>query len=227
MDLAIITEWCNDNASGLLQPHDPMPSSRDRDIWDRIFTAVPDDWRSAPPSQAMAACTEWLRQNGVRTVLDVGCGIGRWSIHFARAGMEVAALDFAPHGVAYARHWAAQEGLPIRLACVAATEVAFPGERFDAAVAALVLDNLPREELPVALARMGEAVRPGGLAFFLFNPIAICADNAEDNPTAGITQVRYSDDELRRLLSEWDVDRTARYEAGTRGWFMRRRMEDW
>ena len=39
---------------------------------------------------------EWFRG---RTVLDAGCGIGRWTLGFLRLGCDVTAVDFSPRGL--------------------------------------------------------------------------------------------------------------------------------
>lgn len=199
-----------------------ISSERDRAIWNRIFSDVPSGWRTAPPSRAMIDCTAFLQRAGARSVLDVGCGIGRWSVHFARAGLRVSASDFAERAVAYARQWAEEEGQGIRFACCSVTEEAFAGETFDAVVAALVLDNVTRAEMSAAIVRMRSALRPGGVAFCLFNPVVVCAGAGEENPTAGITRVVYSDAELVAALAGFDVLGLRVYEAGTRGVYLQR-----
>lgn len=193
---------------------------QDRAGWNRILADVPPQWRVAPPSRAMLECTEFLLRHRVRSVLDLGCGMGRWSVHFARAGLEVSAADFASNGIDYARRWAETEGLSIRFRCRSVTEAAYPGERFDAAVAALVLDNIPRENLPRAIECMKGALRGGGVAFALFNPVAVCADEIADNPTSGLTRVDYTDAELGDAFAGFKVMGMRRYEAGTRGVYL-------
>lgn len=192
-----------------------------RAAWNGIFADVPAEWYTAPPSRAMLECTDYLKSAGTRSVLDLGCGLGRWSVHFARAGLVVSGIDYASNGVELARRWAAAEGLDIRFACRSVTAEAFPGETFDAAVAALVLDNLTREEMPQAIDCMRAALRPGGLAFCLFNPVATCADDEVDNPTKDLTRVAYEDAELVDALSGFEVLDRRVYEAGTRGVYLK------
>src|SRR5688500_11242931 len=67
---------------------DVRPTVRDLEIWDRLFASVPAEWRTAPPSAAMTACAEWLGGLGVRSVLDLGCGIGRWTVWLRQQGFD-------------------------------------------------------------------------------------------------------------------------------------------
>jgi SAM-dependent methyltransferase len=200
-----------------------MFNEHDLRIWDGLFASVPPEWREAPPSVAMQTCAKWLREVGAREVLDIGCGIGRWSIWLARQGFDVWGSDFSPNGISFARRWAEDEGVHVPFVCAPLTERAFPNRRFDAVVAALVLDLVSREELGVALERIGESLEPGGHLFAVFNPSEL-PDDAGGNPTAGVTLVRYSDAEIEekveragfRLVRRWVLDQ------GTRGYLWRR-----
>ncbi len=117
---------------------DPKP--KDLEIWDGLFENVPPEWRTAPPSAAMSACAAWLRELGAQSVLDLGCGVGRWTVWLRQQAFDTAGADFAPNGIRYTRAWAAEEGLAIPFVCAPATKSPFPDLRFDAVVAALVLD---------------------------------------------------------------------------------------
>lgn len=197
-------------------------SAKDRALWNGLFADVPAAWRAAPPSRALVECSAFLAASGVRTVLDVGCGIGRWSMHFARAGFSVSASDFAENGVRYAADWARDEGVRVRLRCCPVNRVPFPGERFDAVVAALVLDNVTRREMVEAVACVRASLRTGGVVFALFNPALRCVGDVDGtpNPTTGVTQVAYADEELPLLFGGFRMVRLERFEMGTRGVFL-------
>jgi hypothetical protein len=86
---------------------------------------------------------------------------------------------------------------------VAITDNAFPGEFFDAVVAALVLDNVTREEMSAAVLRIRAALTPSGVSFCLFDPDLSCAHEdrgPESNSTTGITRVVYTDEKLRTAV---------------------------
>jgi len=44
-----------------------------------------------------------VRQDGIARVLELGCGVGRFSRHVARLGRRVTAVDFSPVAIAKAR----------------------------------------------------------------------------------------------------------------------------
>jgi cyclopropane fatty-acyl-phospholipid synthase-like methyltransferase len=200
-------------------------NAKDLRIWNRLFDDVPLQWRTAPPSEAMKACLACFRRHGVRTVWDVGCGIGRWSIFLAQAGFTVKGSDFAENGIRYASRWAAEEGLGIEFACAPLTRPPFPGQRFDAVVAALVLDNVSRAEMAQALQHMRSSLRANGLVFCVFNPILsreeVEKQKEAGNPTSGVTSVTYSDLDIQRAFAGFDLVSSAGYEQATRGFLFR------
>ncbi len=181
---------------------------------------------TAPPSAAMAACRELFRRELVRTVWDIGCGIGRWSVFLAKAGFQVRGSDFAENGIRYAANWAKEEGLDIEFACCPITKMPFPDVKFDAVVAALVLDNATREEMECAAAHIHGGLREGGRLFAVFNPHLTQEDierlKASDNPTKGVTSVVYTDGEIRKALRDFEILEAGTYEQDTRGFLFRR-----
>ena len=60
------------------------------------------------------ALRPWLRELEGKQVLDVGCGVGRWSRWMAAQGARVTGVDLSPTMVAEASCRAAQEGLSER-----------------------------------------------------------------------------------------------------------------
>jgi len=59
----------------------------------------------------LLALRPWLSVEIGARVLDVGCGIGRWSRILARQGALVTGIDLSPTMVAIARHHAESDGL--------------------------------------------------------------------------------------------------------------------
>lgn len=201
------------------------PSPEDLSIWDRLFADPPQEWRTAPPSTAMEACAAWLREVDARTVLDLGCGVGRWTVWLARQGFATAGVDFAPNGITYARAWADDEGLEIPFTCAPVTERPFPDRRFDAVVAALVLDLISTAEMETALRAIRASLQPRGHLFAVFNPVdAPAPEEAENNPTAGVTLIPYTDGEIDRRVSAagFELRRRQDLDLDTRGFLWRR-----
>lgn len=200
---------------------------QDQRRWDAIFLQAPATWKQAPASPEMVDCLRFLQAHRVRSVLDVGCGIGIWAVFLSRAGLRVKGFDFSAKAITYAQRWAAEEKLAIDYACAPVTAPPFAGEHFDAVVAAKVLDNVSREELAIATERLFDCLKDGGVAFCLFNPLLTAEEierlAASDNPTAGITHIVYTDDELRGLFAGVTLLDFKRYPHGFRGLFLQKK----
>jgi cyclopropane fatty-acyl-phospholipid synthase-like methyltransferase len=152
-------------------------------------------------------------------VLDLGCGAGRWTVWLRHQGFDTAGADFAPNGIRHANDCAADEGLAIPFVCAPVTGRPFPGRRFDAVVAALVLDLVSPGEFSAALEVVRDSLNRGGYLFAVFNPVTdATADDTSPNPTVGVTRVVYSDEELRdRLAAAFSLVHRQNFELGTRG----------
>jgi SAM-dependent methyltransferase len=119
---------------------------------------------------------ELLRFGGIapgNRVLEVGCGMGRYTLHLARWGVKVEGLDLSP--VLLDRLRSFDDGLyniPLHCADLLAHPPELKGE-FDAVIGFFTLHHL--HDLSRSLGAMSELVKPGGCVVFLepnpFNPL--------------------------------------------------------
>jgi len=115
------------------------------------------------------ALEPWLRLSRGTRVLDVGCGIGRWSRRLAARGAEVTGIDFSPTMIAEAGRLAALQGVAQRcrfsVQDLAALDAA---GRFDVVLSVTVLQHIldPRA-LRAAVQRMAAHLAHGGTLIVL------------------------------------------------------------
>jgi len=111
------------------------------------------------------ALEPWLPKEGRGTrVLDVGCGVGRWSRMLAARGAQVTGVDLSPTMIKQARHRAARGGLTRRCRFytkdLAQLDV---GGKFDFILGVTVLQHiLDPEALRSAITRMTDHLADGG-----------------------------------------------------------------
>lgn len=109
------------------------------------------------------------RFDGIRKILDAGCGGGRNLVYFLRGGFEVFAADREPEAVAAVRSLAAElaPGLPAENFQVAEVDrLPFETASMDAVLSSAVLHFAADEaQLRRMVAEMGRVLRPGGLFF--------------------------------------------------------------
>lgn len=95
-----------------------------------------------------------------RTVLDVGCGTGRWALRLVAAGATVTALDPCAPMLDRAREKGQALGLQVRWIEAGFGSLPTPAA-FDVVLCSLVLSHLPSVYEPVG--EMARCLVPGGL----------------------------------------------------------------
>ena len=103
------------------------------------------DWSEAekeiwldPSEESYYYCNKW-KKAGKRSVLDLGCGLGRHSLLFARNGFKVTAVDISSYGVEFLRGQEKAEGLNIRSLVSDMVSLPFRDNSFDCIFSYLVI----------------------------------------------------------------------------------------
>lgn len=130
---------------------------------------MPEFYNKAIDLEQRLALAPWLRVSPGTRVLDLGCGVGRWSRLLAARGATVTGVDISPTMIEEARRRAASEGVSERcrfaVGDVSALEV--EGE-FDLILGVTVLQHiLDPGALHAALYGMSARVAPGGVIVLL------------------------------------------------------------
>jgi tellurite methyltransferase len=133
--------------------------------WDERWSdaTLRRDWES--PEPAVVDAVPLLRERGVQTVLDVGCGIGRHALFLASQGFQVTGLDASRTGLEAARASAAEARLPVDLCLGSFTDLPFVSDSFDAVLSWNVIYHGDGEIAHQALREIVRTLIPGG--FFL------------------------------------------------------------
>ena len=118
-------------------------------------------WLVADPE--VVTLSEKLKAKGepVRA-LDLGCGVGRHALHFARLGFETSAIDMAEAGVEQVRQFAQSEGLDIEAAVAPMTALPFPDGHFDYVLSFNVIYHGDGDIVRTAIREIHRVLKPGG-----------------------------------------------------------------
>jgi len=97
-----------------------------------------------------------------RSLLDVGCNWGRWTIAAAKAGYRPIGLD--PHltSLRAARHVARSAGADARFVCGDARAMPFKSGVFERAFSYSVIQHFSKQEARAILSEMARTLTPGG-----------------------------------------------------------------
>ncbi len=153
-----------------------------------------------------------LRQAGVRTVLELGCGSGNDTARLAGEGYEVTAVDVSGEAIGQAR---ARFGSLARFVVADMTrQLPFPDAGFDAVMSNVALHMFPDTVTRAVFAEVGRLVRAGGLFVFHVNSLEDRPLRARRLPArelepdyvveeSGQTVHFFSEPYLRELLAGW------------------------
>jgi SAM-dependent methyltransferase len=153
-----------------------------------------------------------LRQAGVRTVLELGCGIGNDAARLAGEGYSVTAIDVSGEAIGEAR---ARFGSLARFLVADVTQpLPFPDGSFDAVMSNVALHMFPDSVTRTVFAQVGRLARAGGLFVFHVNSLEDRPLRARNRPArelepdyvaedSGQTMHFFSEAYLRELLAGW------------------------
>ena len=74
--------------------------------WESIFKTKGKFFHK--PHEDMRKLAQLMKQNKVKTVLDLGCGSGRHIVFLAKQGFEVYGMDSSKSGLKQTREWLKQ-----------------------------------------------------------------------------------------------------------------------
>ncbi len=128
--------------------------------WSREPSAV---WLT--PSEESHALSHRWKERGFETLLDLGCGLGRHAVFFAKKGFRVSAFDLSEEGTGHLREWAAGEGLDIAVRTADMLHMPYPDGAFDCVWAYHVVSHTDTAGLKTVLSEIRRVLRPGGEVF--------------------------------------------------------------
>ena len=99
-------------------------------------------------------------------VFDLGCGLGRHAIAFARADFCVTATDISETAIAHLNEWAKELNLPIHTKTCDVLDDTFPTGSFDIVLSYNVIYHGYREQFAQAIEHVRTLLKPPGLFFF-------------------------------------------------------------
>lgn len=153
-----------------------------------------------------------LREAGVRTILELGCGTGNDAARLAGEGYSVTAVDLSGEAIKQAR---ARFGSMVRFVVAdMAQRLPFTGGGFDAVMSNVAMHMFPDGVTRGVFAEVRRLVRPGGLFLFHVNALEdrplrarwLPARELEADYVAeesGQTMHFFSEAYLRELLAGW------------------------
>jgi len=141
--------------------------------------------------------TEFLPDLAGLSVIDLGCGEGRYTRSFARGGARMTGVDISPQMLEHARREEQREPLGIRYELESSAQLrSFADNSFDAAVSTMALMDTP--DFPVVAHEAFRVIRPGGGFYFsVLHPCFMTRESTWATDEAGRVVGR-------RISNYWD-----------------------
>ena len=119
------------------------------------------DWLR--PNEDVSALIDQLQQNGPVKALDLGCGVGRHALAFARAGFETHAMDLSEAGLSELQKSADAGGLSVATHLAPMTELPFDDDSFDYVLSFNVIYHGDRAVVRKAISEIARVLKPGAI----------------------------------------------------------------
>lgn len=104
-----------------------------------------------------------FKRHGVMDVLDLGCGMGRPSVHLAEKGFEVIGMDMSKSALKVASGWIRREKLSnASLVCGVMTHFPFRNDCFDAVVSVSVIIHALKRNIEKTVSEIHRTLRKNG-----------------------------------------------------------------
>jgi cyclopropane fatty-acyl-phospholipid synthase-like methyltransferase len=193
-------------------------------FWDRCFREI-DSHPEPARAERLAPIIARFHEQKVSTILDMGCGCGRWSIPLVQEGFAVTAVDISKEAIDLLEAWAEELGLKVAVNVSAAQYVTVCDGPFDAVICNSVLDHMTYIDAAQSMANIYRVLRIDGIAFLTFDGpdesdtgnFELLADGSRVY-SSGIRQGMiwrfFSDMEIRELVRDFEL---TQFDVGANG----------
>jgi tellurite methyltransferase len=131
--------------------------------WDKQWATEVGRAEWTAPEEDVRRIVAFLRECGVRRVLDLGCGVGRHALLLASIGFDVAALEMSANGIQIARRFAEECGTCIEFCLAAMSSLPYRTDSMDYVLAWNVIYHGDLSLLGKTLDEIYRVLRPGGV----------------------------------------------------------------
>ena len=190
--------------------------------WDEIFSEKGRVFTE--PHADMEEIADLFQRDGVKRILDIGCGTGRHLVYLASKGFQMFGFDASQHAIELAEQWLNEEGLSANMIQYR-MEDRFPYEDmlFDAVVSIQVIHHNRIRDIQSTVAEIERVLRPRGYIFITVPILAGGAVSPEDDwdlrevepgtylpqkgPESGILHHYFSEEEILEVFSAFRISK--------------------
>ena len=135
-----------------------------KDAWNEAFKK--EGVIFVKPQKGIDKIVKIFKKNGIKRVLDLGCGSGRHLVYLAKYDFDVYGIDIAREGIRTARNWLRKEGLKASLKVGDIyKKLPYKDNFFDAIICIRTLNHGKIEWIRRCIKEMERILKPNGLIF--------------------------------------------------------------
>lgn len=146
------------------------------------------DWSNAdkekwmtPSEDGIYLAEKWAGE-GVHSILDLGCGLGRHALHFAQKGFDVTAVDLSVDAVLYTKELTKRNGVEISCQAADMMELPFADDTFDRVFSYHVISHQDTRGVQRVIDEIARVLKPEGKAFLTLCSKEHCAFSDQSFP---------------------------------------------
>ena len=173
------------------------------------------------PSEESYYVAQLWKDKNIKKVLDLGCGLGRHSIFFAKQGFQVSASDLSLEATEHLKAWSEKENLSIEVVNADMMKLPYKDNFFDAIFAYHVISHTDSAGIREIIKEISRILKIGGEIY-----ITLCSkesasfrdvDNlkidantvikTKEGPEKGIPHFYVEPDDIFSLFDNYGIDR--------------------
>lgn len=136
-----------------------------------------------PCEDSYYLANKWLGL-GYKNVLDLGAGLGRHSILFAKLGLKVSAIDLSDYGMSNLKEWANKENLKIDIKIGDMMDLPYTDNSFDCVFAYHVISHTDTTGAKKVISEIERVLKPGGEIY-----TSMCSKDSWDFKDSGFPKI--------------------------------------
>ena len=184
-------------------------------FWDAAWQRVTKPHKELPKLPYIHELTRKLKKYKVKKVLDLGCGSGWLSIFISKYGFDVTGIDAAKPAVELGKTWASEDNVIVNLLVCDLLNLPFEEKSFDAVVCNSVLEHFRFDQAKILFEKVHKVLADKGFFFGCFDQVGTGKGEYfelddlthvyTDQMRKGMMLRNYTDQELKELLSNFDI----------------------
>lgn len=185
-------------------------------FWDSAWQRVSKPHKELPKLPYIHEITRKMKKFKVKKVLDLGCGSGWLSIFISKYGFDVTGIDASKAAIDLGKAWTSEDNITnINFLVGDLLNLPFKENSFDAIVCNSVMEHFRFDQAKIIFDKIHRILTEGGFFFGCFDQVGTGKGEyfeLEDHTHVYTDQMRkgmmlrnYSDQDLKELLSNFDI----------------------